>query len=129
MLTILRITRANYDIKTFPYLKISVVVKCLKMNKLAHESLDLAQCPSKTRCILLSQIRLPEVDGRSVNVMQSGCYFVQNFQLEQTKKTVAKFENASELRCAWMNKFAPLMSNFNQICKLPTRSKAFIICF
>ena len=26
-----------------------------------------------------------------------------------------------------MNKFAPLMSIFNQICKLPTHSKAFIM--
>ena len=56
------------------------------MNKLVHESLDLAQCPSKTRCTLLSRIRLPEVDGRSVNVMRSGCNFVENSQLEQTKR-------------------------------------------
>ena len=28
-----------------------------------------------------------------------------------------------------MNKFASLMSNFNHICKLPTRSKASIIRF
>ena len=44
-----------------------------------------------------------------MNVVQSGSYFAQTIQPGANWKTVAKFENASGLRCAWMNKIASLI--------------------
>ena len=44
-----------------------------------------------------------------MNVVQSGSYFAQTIQPGANWKTVAKFESASGLRCAWMNKIASLI--------------------
>ena len=62
-----------------------------------------------------------------MNVVQSGSYFAQTIQPGANWKTVAKFESASGLRCAWMNKIASLILNYNEMCEIPARSKALTI--
>ena len=65
---------------------------------------------------------------RSVNVILSGSYFaLENGSVGANEKTVAKFENASGLRCAWVNKIASLILNYNEMCEIPARSKALTI--
>ena len=71
--------------------------------KLARENGVLDQCPSKTSslAVVLKRIRLPEADGGSVNVTQSGFNFAVNFQLEQTQRRLRNLKlQVDRLRCA-----------------------------